>query len=66
MDKISKDLEYYSLGEIKILEEEELKKLSEEQKEKYLSRLKRWDSYLETRLDIEKSKIIDLSLKLIV
>ncbi len=63
MDKMSKDLEYYSIDEIKILEEEELKKLSEEQKKQYLSRLKRWDSYLETRLDIAKSKTIDLIVK---
>jgi hypothetical protein len=61
MDKITKDLEYHSIDEIKILEE--LKKLSEEQKEQYLSRLKRWDSYLETRLGIEKSKTIDLIVK---
>jgi hypothetical protein len=58
MDKITKDLEYYSIDEIKILEEEELKKLSEEQKEQYLSRLKRWDSYLETRLGIETIDLI--------
>jgi len=49
-------LDLFKFFDIKLLDEKELKKLTEDKKRQYLCRLKRWDSCLETQLDFEKYK----------
>jgi uncharacterized protein YaaN involved in tellurite resistance len=49
-------LDLFKFFDIKLLDEKELKKLTEDKRRQYLCRLQRWDSCLETQLDFEKYK----------
>jgi hypothetical protein len=53
---IEKDLEFLKFHDIKLLEAEELKKLTHNELKQYLCRLNRWDSCLKTQLEFEKYK----------
>jgi hypothetical protein len=53
---IEKDLELFKFYDIKLLEEEELKKLTDNELKQYLCRLNRWDSCLKTQLEFQKYK----------
>ncbi len=57
---IEKDLELFNFYDIKLLEEEELKKLTDNELKQYLCRLNRWDSCLKTQLEFEKYKTKNL------
>jgi hypothetical protein len=53
---IEEDLDLFKFYDIKLLVEEELKKLSDNELKQYFCRLNRWNSFFETQLDLDKKQ----------